>query len=163
MYKKEPACTKDSKKQAIVESRDIVASAEANSAILETESDYTHLSKAESLRGYVVRLVRACLDLSSGAKSSDFIANAGLSIINIHLNILSILMTFVAVPVFISLYYTERWKMCRFTPTCKVFLIQAIEIHGPIKGFALGVSRMARCNPRGSSGDDPVPCVHEKA
>ncbi len=163
LYKKKSIYPKGSEKQAIVENQDVIASTEATSAISETESDHTHLSTVESLRGYIVRLVRACLDLSSGGKSSDFIANAGLSIINSHLNVLSILMTFVAVPVFISLYYTERWKVCRFTPTCKVYLIQAIEIHGPIKGLALGISRVARCNPRGSSGDDPVPCVHEKA
>lgn len=46
---------------------------------------------------------------------------------------------------------------CRFTPTCSQYALQALQIHGPVKGTALAVKRIARCNPWGGSGYDPVP------
>ena len=47
--------------------------------------------------------------------------------------------------------------MCRFTPTCSNYAVEAIKKHGPFKGFWLAVKRIARCNPWGGSGYDPVP------
>lgn len=46
---------------------------------------------------------------------------------------------------------------CRFTPTCSEYARQAIVKHGPIKGLALAVWRLLRCNPWGGHGYDPVP------
>lgn len=46
---------------------------------------------------------------------------------------------------------------CRFTPTCSEYAIQALRKHGPVKGLALAVWRILRCNPWGGSGYDPVP------
>ena len=46
---------------------------------------------------------------------------------------------------------------CRFTPTCSEYARQAIMKHGPIKGLALAIWRILRCNPWGGSGYDPVP------
>ena len=46
---------------------------------------------------------------------------------------------------------------CRFTPTCSTYALEAIQKHGPIKGFWLAVKRILRCNPWGGSGYDPVP------
>ena len=46
---------------------------------------------------------------------------------------------------------------CRFTPTCSEYARQALLIHGPVKGLALAVWRILRCNPWGGSGYDPVP------
>ena len=46
---------------------------------------------------------------------------------------------------------------CRFTPTCSQYAIEAIQTHGCIKGILLGAWRIARCNPLGKWGYDPVP------
>ncbi len=46
---------------------------------------------------------------------------------------------------------------CRFTPSCSAYAITAIERHGPVKGTALAMRRIARCHPWGGSGYDPVP------
>lgn len=36
---------------------------------------------------------------------------------------------------------------CRFTPTCSEYARQALIKHGPIKGLALAIWRILRCNP----------------
>jgi len=46
---------------------------------------------------------------------------------------------------------------CRFEPTCSVYAIEAIRIHGVIRGSALAVRRLSRCHPFGAAGVDPVP------
>jgi putative membrane protein insertion efficiency factor len=50
---------------------------------------------------------------------------------------------------------------CRFSPSCSVYALEALKIHGPAKGLWLALRRLARCHPvtwlGGSSGFDPVP------
>lgn len=46
---------------------------------------------------------------------------------------------------------------CRFTPTCSQYALEAIEIHGLVKGCALAFWRILRCNPFCKGGYDPVP------
>lgn len=46
---------------------------------------------------------------------------------------------------------------CRFYPTCSQYAIEALEIHGPLRGSWLTVRRISRCHPWGASGYDPVP------
>lgn len=51
---------------------------------------------------------------------------------------------------------------CRFYPTCSSYAIEAIQVHGPIKGGFLAVKRIAKCNPLFKGGFDPVPPPKEK-
>jgi putative membrane protein insertion efficiency factor len=46
---------------------------------------------------------------------------------------------------------------CRFHPSCSTYMAQAIRTHGTVDGVWLGLRRLARCHPLGSSGFDPVP------
>ena len=46
---------------------------------------------------------------------------------------------------------------CRFEPSCSNYMIEAIEVHGAVKGVLLGLRRLLRCHPFGKSGYDPVP------
>lgn len=47
--------------------------------------------------------------------------------------------------------------VCRFTPTCSQYAIEALCKHGPVRGLWLAIKRICRCNPWGGSGYDPVP------
>jgi len=46
---------------------------------------------------------------------------------------------------------------CRHTPTCSQYTIDALRLHGIKIGIWLSIIRLIRCNPWGSSGNDPVP------
>src|SRR4029453_326013 len=46
---------------------------------------------------------------------------------------------------------------CRFRPTCSASFLEAVETHGVVRGSWLGLRRLARCQPWGGAGHDPVP------
>ena len=46
---------------------------------------------------------------------------------------------------------------CRFYPTCSDYGYQAIEKYGIMRGGAMAIWRVLRCNPFGKGGFDPVP------
>lgn len=46
---------------------------------------------------------------------------------------------------------------CRYEPTCSQYAIEALKIHGPIKGLLMGTRRILSCHPWGGDGYDPVP------
>lgn len=46
---------------------------------------------------------------------------------------------------------------CRHLPSCSEYTSEAIALHGPVRGGWMGLCRIVRCNPWGTSGYDPVP------
>jgi hypothetical protein len=46
---------------------------------------------------------------------------------------------------------------CRFEPTCSIYMMQAVERFGPIRGVWMGTGRLCRCHPFNPGGHDPVP------
>ena len=63
------------------------------------------------------------------------------------------------VPIRVYQHTLSPWigRSCRFTPSCSNYTMQAILTHGCVKGVLLGAWRIARCNPFGKWGYDPVP------
>jgi len=50
---------------------------------------------------------------------------------------------------------------CRFHPTCSTYAAEAIQRHGPFRGSAFALGRLARCHPWNAGGHDPVPRNHD--
>lgn len=50
-----------------------------------------------------------------------------------------------------------RRARCRYIPTCSQYAAEAIEQYGAAAGSWLTLKRLARCQPFGSHGYDPVP------
>lgn len=56
---------------------------------------------------------------------------------------------------------------CRFYPSCSQYMLEAIKIHGLLKGTGLGTRRILKCHPWHDGGIDLVPpacdcSAHEK-
>src|SRR5699024_8217344 len=51
----------------------------------------------------------------------------------------------------------KGYSTCKYYPTCSQYGIEAIEKYGALKGGALAVWRILRCNPFSKGGYDPVP------
>ncbi len=45
---------------------------------------------------------------------------------------------------------------CRFTPSCSLYALQAIEKYGLLRGGFMGARRVLRCHPFSEGGFDPV-------
>jgi len=46
---------------------------------------------------------------------------------------------------------------CRYLPSCSEYSLEALRVHGPVRGSWLTMRRLARCHPWGGHGYDPVP------
>ncbi|WP_233497073.1 membrane protein insertion efficiency factor YidD [Lujinxingia litoralis] len=47
--------------------------------------------------------------------------------------------------------------MCRYSPTCSSYMMEALRRYGFFKGGFLGLKRLLRCHPLSPGGYDPVP------
>ena len=52
---------------------------------------------------------------------------------------------------------TFRSPRCRFHPSCSSYALQAVRIHGGLRGTMLAVRRLGRCHPWNPGGVDHVP------
>jgi putative membrane protein insertion efficiency factor len=50
-----------------------------------------------------------------------------------------------------------RPPSCRFLPTCSQYALEAIDVHGPVKGSWLAAVRISKCHPFHRGGIDNVP------
>ena len=57
-----------------------------------------------------------------------------------------------------------RWTLrpfigahCRHQPSCSGYALEALALHGAVRGSLLTVRRILRCNPWTPGGYDPVP------
>lgn len=48
-------------------------------------------------------------------------------------------------------------QVCRFFPSCSAYALEAVTIHGAVKGTWLAVRRLSRCHPWNDGGVDHVP------
>ncbi len=49
---------------------------------------------------------------------------------------------------------------CRFYPSCSAYAVEALQVHGLLRGTALAGWRLLRCAPWHPGGVDPVPPAH---
>jgi hypothetical protein len=50
---------------------------------------------------------------------------------------------------------------CRFYPSCSNYAIEAVRVHGALRGSGMAAWRVLRCNPLSDGGLDPVPPRHD--
>ena len=46
---------------------------------------------------------------------------------------------------------------CRFHPTCSSYAVEAVQVHGALRGTSMALARLLRCHPFHPGGFDPVP------
>ena len=52
---------------------------------------------------------------------------------------------------------TGRPSPCRYHPTCSAYALEALAVHGALRGGWLSARRLGRCHPWAGVGLDPVP------
>ena len=48
-------------------------------------------------------------------------------------------------------------EVCRYYPSCSAYALEAVQVHGSIRGSWLALRRLARCHPWAPGGVDKVP------
>lgn len=50
-----------------------------------------------------------------------------------------------------------RSPRCRYYPSCSTYAVEAIRVHGAVRGTGLALRRVGRCHPWSPGGIDHVP------
>ena len=110
--------------------------------VLENDTDRNRLGISVSkkvgnsvIRHHVTRLIRESYRLQ------EDMFNSGLDIVVIARKYISPMKT----------------TKCPYYPTCSTYGLEAVEKYGAVKGGALALWRIIRCNPFSKGGYDPVP------
>ncbi len=48
-------------------------------------------------------------------------------------------------------------QVCRYYPSCSAYALEAVTLHGSVRGSWLSLRRLARCHPWAAGGVDHVP------
>lgn len=48
-------------------------------------------------------------------------------------------------------------QVCRYYPSCSAYALEAVQVHGSLRGSWLAVRRVLRCHPWAAGGVDKVP------
>ena len=48
-------------------------------------------------------------------------------------------------------------QVCRYYPSCSEYALDAVRVHGSLRGSWLSARRLARCHPWAAGGVDKVP------
>jgi putative membrane protein insertion efficiency factor len=66
--------------------------------------------------------------------------------------------------VLVALIYVYRYtlspmlgRQCRFEPSCSMYALEALQVHGALRGSWMATKRVCRCHPWHPGGYDPVP------
>ncbi|MDQ4503920.1 membrane protein insertion efficiency factor YidD [Sinomonas sp. ASV322] len=97
----------------------------------------------------------AVSDAPRGHAPREWFAVVGRFVWNVPRNVLIVLL--VVYRAVISPLYGQ---VCRFYPSCSAYALEAVTVHGAVRGSYLAVRRLARCHPWNSGGLDPVPDGH---
>jgi len=66
----------------------------------------------------------------------------------------------------VIIWFIKAWRkvlsptygdVCKYYPSCSAYGLEAVELHGAVKGSAMAIWRILRCNPWSKGGVDPVP------
>lgn len=88
----------------------------------------------------------------AAGKANGRLTAVGLFLWNVPRNILIIFLKFYRR--FISPSYGQ---VCRFFPSCSSYALEAVTVHGAVKGCWYAARRVLRCHPWSAGGLDPVP------
>ena len=95
--------------------------------------------------------------MQNGQKSATL--NEGSDTTNTGNEKISLVSKILLLPIYFYRYFISPLigPRCRFYPSCSTYAVEAIKIHGAIKGGYLAFKRILRCNPLSEGGEDPVP------